>query len=138
VIAAGIAGGVVKDLGGSTGNSPSASTAHRPQPSASSVGSAPGGRVPGASNEAAKAGRPLSPQNLPSYAVQLSGRSSRLTARDAPIRTGCAAPHTSAADVVGAGMWLGAPAVVVVHLSIRRVTVLDCRTASKVLYSAGY
>jgi anti-sigma factor RsiW len=139
VIVVGIAG-VVLDLGGSTEDSPSASTApHGRLPSRPSVGSVPGRQATGASGEAAKAARPLSPQNLSSYAVQLSrSTSSRLTARDAPIRTGCAAPHTSAADVVVAARWLGAPAVVVVHLSIRRVTVLDCRTASRVLYSAGY
>jgi hypothetical protein len=132
--------GVVRELSGSTADSPSASTAAPGRlPSASSGRSVPAQQRPGVPPEADKAGGPLTPQNLSSYADQLSrGVTSRLDARSTPSRTGCAVPSTSASDVVATGRWLGAPAVVVVHRNIRRVIVLDCRTASTVLYSAGY
>jgi hypothetical protein len=140
VIVAGTVG-VVRELGGgSTGTAPSASTAaHGTLPSAPPIRSVPARQGRGIPTEADKAVGPLTPQNLSSYAAQLSRTlSGKPETRDTPSRTGCAVPSMSASDVVRTGWWLGAPAVVVVHRSIRRVTVLDCRTASTVLYSAGY
>lgn len=86
----------------------------------------------------------LSPARLPGYAGslaqspgQISTQFSAASARCAQVPAG---PEVSsaAADVVSTIRWRGAPAVLVVDPQGRTATVLDCETASEVLFRTTY
>lgn len=140
-----VAGGVAvtRGLGGSDSTANSAASPARAD--AASVGSA-GGRV---ASQAAPSMRQqpegqlnrgiLSPRNLSQYADQLATTKSGPPASSSDKLAGsCATPRRSASDIVAFSRWEGAPAVVVVSPQARRVQVLDCRTASVLLYSTSY
>lgn len=137
VAVAGIAG-IIRSVDSSAdGNSQTSSAAHYGQPTAAGAAAASGSA---SQQEDHQASPPvLSPQNLPAYADRLtSGNRTGSLAPRLSRSTGCAAPDTIASDVVTTARWHGARAVIVVDAVKRRVAVLDCRTASTLLYSSSY
>jgi len=76
----------------------------------------------------------LSPASLPRYAAGLT----RASTQDVPVSRRCAPAPAPAGDVISTVRWKGAPATVVVDAEARQAAVLDCETASTVLFRTGY
>lgn len=135
VAVAGIAA-VVDGLRGSSGGSAASSAAD------SADSAANGGQAAASAPDQSLKSSPraLSPQNLSAYADRLTRREQRPRVQmGTPKRGGgCAAPRTLASDIAVVRRWETGRVVVVVHPDTRRVTVLDCRTASTELYSTSY
>lgn len=138
-VAAAVIGGVaIAELDLSTGGSADSSTAQRAAVDANGPGGDADAELEeqkGAPGAAAPFGlHRLSPQTLPQYAEGLAGATQRVT----PVADRCAAAPEQGGDVVSGVRWKGAPAIVVVDRAGRQATVLDCETASKVLFRTGY
>lgn len=142
-----VAGGieVVHRLGGSDSAADSAATrAHHPGGNPHVVAAGGAAPPPSAASKRQQfdkqlSQRQLSPRNLPGYAAQLAAapttspafNTSRLSRR-------CASPESSPSEIVTVSRWEGARAVVIVNPAAQRVQVLDCSTASVLLYSTSY
>jgi anti-sigma factor RsiW len=138
-----IAGGVQLASNRDDSNSASAGSAAAGD---TSVGSAAGGETseagPSPENQPVAKHpdeRRLSPRNLTGYAHRLTATMTGQSAtKFAKLTADCATPERSPSDIVTVSRWEGAPAVVVVHPRAHRVQVLDCRTASVLLYATSY
>lgn len=76
----------------------------------------------------------LSPAKLAPYADGIVAD----TAARAAVAKGCASVPTPDGDIVSGARWQGEPAIVVIDPARREVTVLDCKTASLVLFRTDY
>jgi hypothetical protein len=88
------------------------------------------------------AGRPhpLSRQNVSSYATHVTSASKQGSfGLHVKAAAACAQPKLATGSaIVAVRRWEGGPAVVVVNPADHRVSVLDCRTASILLYTTRY
>lgn len=132
--------GAVRGLGGlGAGQSALSSDSSTAESSVAGGAAAAAPGTPSGLDQSKALPRGLSPQNLPAYAERLTGFDRPPTRSTSAQAIGvCAAPQTSASGVVTVRRWKGAPAVIVVDPTSRRVTVLDCRTAATELYATGY
>ena len=76
----------------------------------------------------------LSAASLPKYAERLTLASPS----QYQVADRCAPAPAPAGDVISTIRWRGAPATLVVDRKARQATVLDCETASTVLFRTGY
>ena len=145
---------VISDLDLSPGGSADSSVARDAPTNPAQAGDASADSVPGAgapesaaeselnsdneTDSSAAPARPrltgLSPASLPRYAAGLT----RASTQHVPVSRRCAPAPAPAGDVISTVRWKGAPATVVVDAEARQVAVLDCETASTVLFRTGY
>lgn len=132
------------DLLGGDGSSPNAASRAQVEDDAGDVEAAQGGAAEGGAGGESKdqtqhgmsapsRSELLKPSDIAAYATRLA-RSETGTS----VSRTCAPIRLSGDDVAAGVRWRGGPATLVVDRENRTATVLDCATASRVLFRDGY
>lgn len=138
--AAAVAVAVAGYAGVTFGSDEQASSASSDRVAGAAAGGRPAteGSAPASGAMSAPAPRALTPKTLPRYASRVVGGTANDGRGEAQLGARCPAASTPMkGQVVRTDRWRGSRALVVVRPAVRRVTVLDCRSAS-VLYSTDY